>query len=146
MIRIAIASDHAGFSLKKALKDWLTENHYTIYDYGCHSNEIVDYPDYVYDVLDDTISLRSDYGVLICGSGVGMSIAANRYPKTRAALCYSARLAKLAREHNNANIICLGSVFTSVRLAQEILKTFFTAKFTGGRHELRVKKLESLKI
>lgn len=142
MIRISIASDHAGFALKLTLKSWLTNNHHTVYDYGCHSNELVDYPDYVKDVIEDVKDSVCDYGVLVCGSGVGMSIAANRYSDVRAALCYNAEVARLAREHNDARIICLGSLFADVQVAQEVLRAFFNAEFMGGRHEIRVKKIE----
>lgn len=146
MIRIAVASDHAGFSLKSALKDWLTQNHYTVYDYGCYSNEIVDYPDCVRDVVQDVQGAVSNCGVLICGSGIGMSMAANRCKNIRAALCYNKEVAKLAREHNDANVICLGAVLTSVQSAQEMLKIFFNTKFAGGRHESRVKKLDCMGV
>ena len=144
MIKVSISSDHAGFSLRMAIKGWLTENHYTIFDYGCSANEIVDYPDYVKGVLNDTRDAISDYGILICGSGIGMSIAANRYANIRAALCYNTEIARLAREHNNANVICLGAIFTSISLAREMLKAFLNTEFTGGRHKIRVQKLENL--
>ncbi len=144
MIKVAIASDHAGFSLKESLKDWLSNNHYVVSDYGCHNNEIVDYPDYAKDVVDNIKSSISDCGVLICGSGIGMSIAANRYIGICAALCHNEDTARLSREHNNANIICLGALFVSVKSAQRMLKVFFNSNFTGGRHTTRVKKLDNL--
>ena len=144
MLKVAIASDHAGFSLKVVLKDWLNRNHYTVFDHGCHNNEIVDYPDLVKDVICDVKDEIVDCGILICGSGIGMNIAANRFRGIRAALCHNIEAARLARDHNKANVICLGSVITDPPSTLEILKVFFKTQFSGGRHELRIKKLDNL--
>ncbi len=144
MLRVAIASDHAGFSLKMVVKEWMTRNHYTIFDNGCHNNEIVDYPDFVKGVISDIKDNIVDYGVLICGSGIGMSMAANRFVGIRAALCHTVDAARLARDHNNANVICLGSVLTEPALTLEILKAFFKTEFSEGRHTLRTQKLDQL--
>ncbi len=145
MVKVTIASDHAGFILKNTIKDWLISNQHSVHDKGCDRNEVVDYPDYVHGVVHDVRNKIADYGILICGSGAGMSITANRYSNIRAVLCYNTEIARLAREHNNANIICLGAIFTGVKDAQEILNSFLHSNFTGGRHESRLEKLESLK-
>ena len=138
--RIYIASDHAGFELKEYLTDSLKKNNIEIIDLGCDSAEIsVDYPDYG-NKLCEKIS-ENDFGILICGSGVGISISANRHKKIRAALCFNKNIAKLARSHNNANVICLGARFLKKKYALAICKTFFTQKFDGQRHVARVEKL-----
>lgn len=138
--RIYIASDHAGFELKKYLINSLKKNNIEIIDLGCDSAKIsVDYPDYS-NKLCEKIS-ENDFGILICGSGVGISISANRHKKIRAALCFNKAVAKLARSHNNANVICLGARFLKKKYALAICKTFFTQKFDGQRHVARVEKL-----
>ncbi len=140
--KIYIASDHAGFSLKKNLIEKLQEAGFQIFDLGCHSAEIsVDYPDYA-NALCSKIKKKSQiFGILICGSGVGISIAANRFKHVRAALCRDVKSAKLARAHNDANAVCLGARAVKDKLALSIVKAFLTSKFEGGRHEARVAKL-----
>ena len=138
--RIYIASDHAGFELKKYLIESLKKNNIEIIDIGCDSaKNSVDYPDYG-NKLCEKIN-ENDFGILICGSGVGMSICANRHKKIRGALCFNKEIAKLARSHNDANVICLGARFLKKKYALAICKTFFSQKFDGQRHVARVQKL-----
>ncbi len=138
--RIFIASDHAGYNLKGFLFKKLLKLGYEIIDLGCESaSNSVDYPDYA-KILSKKIA-KGDYGILICGSGIGISIAANRFQNIRAALCNEASLSRLAREHNDANVVCLGARFVSNRKAFLIVESFFNSEFEGGRHVRRVEKL-----
>lgn len=140
-IKLAIASDHAGFSLKESLKknfkavpvEWL--------DLGTHSADSVDYPDFGKKIAQSVACGDAPMGVAICGSGIGISIAANRNPKVRAALCTDVTMARLARLHNDANILCLGERLTGEDVAMDILKIFLETEFEGGRHQGRVEKL-----
>ena len=139
---ILIASDHAGFELKEILIQKLSKIGFTIIDLGCNSAEkSVDYPDFAKKLAKEIIAKKAKSGILICGSGVGISIAANRFKQVRAALCFSVETAKLARKHNNANVLCLGARLISPSLALSISKAFFATEFEGGRHEKRVAKL-----
>jgi ribose 5-phosphate isomerase B len=140
---IAIASDHAGFHLKEVLKETIETLGYKVEDLGAGSDEPVDYPDYGYKLATAVSSGKAEFGVAICGSGIGISIAANRKPKVRAALCHNVETATLARQHNNANVLALGAKMVSEDLAKEMLKAFVATEFEGGRHENRVKKLGS---
>ncbi|MCB0350893.1 MAG: ribose 5-phosphate isomerase B [Bdellovibrionales bacterium] len=143
--KIFIASDHAGLSLKKALIELNPELPWQ--DLGTSDETSVDYPDYADKValklkpLNDQFKDEKKCGILICGSGQGMAIRANKYSYIRAALCWTAEIAKLSREHNNANILCMGSRTTEPSVAQAILTTFLQTPFAGGRHEQRVTKL-----
>lgn len=138
---IAIASDHAGFELKETLKKELTDFGYAVEDLGTNGTASVDYPDFA-DKLAQWMKQHSEArGVLICGSGVGMSMAANRHKHIRAALCASGLTAQLARKHNNANVMCLGARIIGQDMAKYCLKEFLATPFEGGRHEVRVKKL-----
>jgi len=138
---IAIASDHAGVALKALLVKEIAVLGYEADDLGTDSDASVDYPDYAEAVAAAIESGNAKFGVLICGSGIGMSIAANRYPGVRAALCHSVETATLSRQHNDANILVLGARIVSEALAQECLKAFITTEFEGGRHQRRVDKL-----
>lgn len=139
---IAIASDHAGVDLKSALKESLKDYADVVVDIGTHDkNTSVDYSDYGNMLAEALISGKADFGVAICGSGIGISIAANRHKGIRAALCHDGVSASLARRHNNANILCLGSRLLSVETASECVRQFFSTGFEGGRHEKRVEKL-----
>lgn len=140
---IAIASDHAGFQLKEVLKKEIVSLGYNLSDCGTDSTASVDYPDYGYKLATAVSSGKADFGIAICGSGVGISIAANRKPKVRAALCESVEVAELSRKHNNANVLALGARIISEELAIKILHAFLNTEFEGGRHEARVKKLGS---
>lgn len=139
--KIAIAADHAGFELKAQLADVLRGAGYAVTDLGTYSADRVDYPDYGRALADAVASGAVTYGVGICGSGIGISIALNRNPKVRAALCHNTEAAKLAREHNDANVIVFGARLIDSAVAVEALKTFLSTSFEGGRHEARVKKL-----
>ena len=140
-MKIAIGSDHAGFELKEQLIAYLTEKKIEVNNKGCYSLDRADYPDFGHAVAISVLGKEVDFGILICGSGVGISISANRHKKIRAALCFNKAIAKLARSHNNANVICLGARFLKKKYALAICKTFFTQKFDGQRHVARVEKL-----
>lgn len=139
---LVLATDHAGFQLKEDLKAQLTSQGWQVLDLGTHSEERTDYPDYA-DRLCREMAQRPElkWGVLICGSGQGMAIRANRYPHIRAALCFTDEIAELSRRHNNANVLCLGSRFVDLNQALGIWQAFHTTPFEGGRHEGRVNKL-----
>jgi ribose 5-phosphate isomerase B len=140
MKKILIATDHAGFKLKEELKNYLSKN-YEVVDLGTNSEESVDYPDFGKALAKAIEEKKAEQGILICGSGIGISIAANRNPAVRAALVYNEEAAKLARQHNNANVIALGARFIDTQTAIKLVDTFLTTSFEGGRHENRVKKL-----
>lgn len=139
--RIAFGSDHAGFSLKAVLAQEAEAQGYDILDLGAHDTSSVDYPDYGFAVAEAVASGRAWRGVVVCGSGIGISIAANRHPGARAALCSHGLMARLARQHNDANILALGARLTGVDVARDVLREFLTTDFEGGRHTARVDKL-----
>jgi len=138
---IAIACDHAGLSLKSALKDDLAELGFVLLDLGVDVPDSVDYPDFGRAVAKAICNGEAHAGVAICGTGIGISIAANRYPEIRAALVHDSFTARMAREHNNANVIALGARTTGIEVARDCMRTFFATPYLGGRHERRVKKL-----
>ncbi len=138
---IIIASDHAGFLMKEKIKIFLNKSKIKSLDLGTFSEERVDYSDYA-KKLALSVKKKSSFGILICGSGIGVSIAANRFKKIRAAVCYNQLSASLARKHNNANVLCLGARLISLKNVQKIVYTFISTKFEGGRHINRVKKLD----
>lgn len=141
-MKIAIGSDHAGYELKETLKEELDLMDVDVTDVGTSSkDESVDYPDFANKVCDLVLKGKVERGVLICGSGIGMSIAANRYPGIRAALCKDGLAAELARQHNDANVICIGARVVGSDTAKRALKRFFETEFEGGRHQFRVEKL-----
>ncbi len=142
-MRIAIGSDHAGFELKESVKEHLKEKGIEVTDVGTHSKERVDYPDYA-KVCERVRSGNADFGILICGTGLGMSIAANKCRGIRAALCLFPDMARLAREHNNANVLVMAGRLMGKELANWTVDAFLSAEFQGGRHERRVKKLEEI--
>jgi len=139
---IVFGSDHAGFELKQLLKKVAHEKGYQVIDCGSYSPQGVDYPDYIAPVVQEV--LKGAMGVLICGSGIGMSIGANRFKGIRAALCVDGLMAKLARQHNDANILVLGERLLGKDEAISCLEAFLTTPFEGGRHARRVEKLEAL--
>jgi ribose 5-phosphate isomerase B len=142
---IAIGSDHAGYKLKERIKKYLDQSHIPYRDFGTHSTESVDYPDIAIPVAKAVSENKAECGILICHTGIGMSLVANKVPHIRAALCISAEIAKLARVHNNANLLVLGNLETDPRHVDEIVKTFLETPFeNGGRHERRVKKIHDL--
>jgi ribose 5-phosphate isomerase B len=142
---IALGSDHAGFDYKERLKKLLDEIGKPYQDFGTSSPDSVDYPDFAHAVSKAVASGKFQRGILICGTGIGMSIVANKHNGIRAAACESTTSAKLSREHNDANILCLGARITSWETATEIVKTFLTTPFSGGeRHMNRIQKIHSL--
>ena len=139
--KICIASDHAGFNLKDYIKDLLIYNNISVIDLGTKDNNSVDYPDYAKKVSSRVKSGKSDVGILVCGSGTGMAISANKTKGIRAAVCYNLKSTRLSRQHNNANIISLGSRLINKKTAFKLVSTFLKTKFEGGRHLRRVKKI-----
>ena len=138
---VAIAADHAGYDLKQTLLADLAALGLEVLDLGTHSTDSVDYPDYAANVVQAIKDGRATQGVLVCGSGIGMSIAANRHAGIRAALCHEPVSASLTRQHNNANILVMGARVIGVEIARAITRTFFTTAYEGGRHEKRISKL-----
>ena len=139
--KIVLASDHAGFNLKEKIKKFLLNKRRKILDLGTNNTNSVDYPDYAH-LLSKKINKNNNFfGVLVCGSGVGMNMAANKHKNVRAALCYSLKTAKLSREHNNANVITIGARLTNHNLALKCVNTFIKTNFKGGRHLRRIKKI-----
>ena len=139
--KVCIASDHAGFKLKEDIKDFLINKNISIIDLGPINNVSVDYPDYAKKVSNRVKSKNSDVGILVCGSGTGMAISANKIKTIRAAVCYNLKSTRLSRQHNNANIIALGSRLTKKKLSLKLVDVFLQTKFEGGRHLRRVKKI-----
>ncbi len=141
-MKIAIGNDHAGTSFKEELVTFLVNNGHEVINCGTDTDSSVDYPDFAKAVSNLVLEKKADFGVLICGTGIGISIAANKINGIRAALCTNEICARLAREHNNANIIAFGARVTGVDLAKSCLKAFLSAEFEGGRHSRRVNKIE----
>ena len=138
---IALASDHAGYALKTELKEELERQGHEVLDLGTHGPESVDYPDFGHAMGQALEEGRAQRGVLVCGSGIGISIAANRHPGVRAALCHDETSARLARAHNDANVLALGARLIGPEVARNCLDVFLATDFEGGRHEKRVAKL-----
>jgi ribose 5-phosphate isomerase B len=138
---IAIGSDHAGFEYKEALKKWLEQNGYSLKDFGTHSAEAADYADFAHPVAEAVESKTHDFGVLVCGSANGVAITANKHQGIRAAICWAEELAALARQHNDANVVCIPARFLSIDTAEKITGIFLTTAFEGGRHARRVGKI-----
>lgn len=138
---IAIGSDHAGFGYKSELINWLSEKNIAFRDYGTSSADSTDYPDFAHPVATMVEEGEAPLGILICGSGNGVAITANKHQGIRAALCWNAELAALARQHNNANIVCIPERFIDLDTAKNIVETFLTTGFEGGRHQRRVDKI-----
>ena len=141
MRKISISSDHAGFELKESIKKFLIKKKFLVLDLGPRDDRSVDYPDYAKKLAKNIISKKSDTGILVCGSGIGMAMSANRFKKIRAAVCYNVKSTKLSRSHNNANIIAIGSRLTNKNLAFKLVMIFLKTKFDGGRHKRRTKKI-----
>lgn len=144
MTAIALGADHAGFPLKEDLKVWLIGRGYEVVDCGAQSSESVDYPDYAAAVAGAVTAGKAERGVLVCGSGIGMAMAANKVPGIRAAACADVYTARLSREHNDANVLALGARITARDAAVEILGAWLAAEFAGGRHARRVDKIAAL--
>jgi ribose 5-phosphate isomerase B len=139
--KICIASDHAGFNLKESIKDYLINKNVSIIDLGPNDNKSVDYPDYAKKIGNRIKFKKSDIGILVCGSGTGMAISANKFKNIRAAVCYNIKSTRLSRQHNNANIIALGARLTKKSLSLKLVELFLKTKFEGGRHLKRIKKI-----
>ena len=139
--KICIASDHAGFKLKESIKNFLINKNISTIDLGPMNENSVDYPDFAKKVANRVKSKKSDIGILVCGSGTGMAISANKTKKIRAAVCYNLKSTRLSRQHNNANIISIGSRLTKKNTALKLVSVFLKTKFEGGRHLRRVKKI-----
>lgn len=142
-MRVSIGADHGGLLLRESIIKYLADSGYEITDHGTKNKESVDYPDYAKIVGEDITSGKSDFGVLVCTSGIGMSISANKIPGIRAALIYNEDAAEYARRHNNANIICVGEKYVTPYIGAKCVKTFLETPFEGGRHEKRLKKIEN---
>lgn len=138
---IAVAADHAGFALKSVLIEDLKSQGYEVLDLGTHSAESVDYPDFGRALAEAVVGGKAERGIVVCGTGIGIGIAANRVPGARAAVCHDQTSARLAREHNDANILALGARLVGTEVAKDCAKTFLTTAFEGGRHARRVEKL-----
>lgn len=140
-MRISIGSDHGGFNLKQQVVEYLNSK-YEVVDYGCYNLDSCDYPEFAKKVANDVSNKESEFGILICTTGIGMSITANKFKDVRAALVTNIESAHLTRMHNNSNVICLGAKFTSYDDAINYIEAFLNEKFEGGRHERRVNQIE----
>ena len=140
-MKISIGNDHAGVEYKNFIKEYLLVKHIEINNYGTDSFDSVDYPDFAHPVSKDVNEEKSDLGILICGSGNGVCMTANKYKNVRAALCWNKELALLSKSHNNANIVCIPARFIEKKEALEIIKTFISEELERGRHERRVNKI-----
>ncbi|HNY07148.1 MAG TPA: ribose 5-phosphate isomerase B [Bacteroidales bacterium] len=141
---LALGSDHAGYLLKKFLIENLVNNGYQVKDYGTFSEESVDYPDFAHLVAHSVNEGVYDRGILICGTGNGVNITANKYPKVRSALCWNEEIAKFARLHNDANILALPARFIDFNVALNVMNIFLTTGFEGGRHQRRIEKIAKI--
>ena len=139
-IAIIIASDHAGFDLKESIKKFLVKKRRKVYDLGTKNKNSVDYPDFAH-LLSKKMKNKTHIGILVCGSGIGMDMAANKHKNIRAALCYNIKSSKLSRQHNNANVMAIGSRLTKKNVALKCVNTFIKTNFEGGRHLRRVNKI-----
>jgi ribose 5-phosphate isomerase B len=142
--RIGIGSDHAGFRLKESVRRWLVEHSYNVLDLGTHSEEACDYPDFAIALAEAMGAGEVERGILICGTGVGMSIVANKFPHLRAAVCHDPTTARFSRAHNDANVLTIGSRITGEMVALDIVNAWLHTPFEGGRHSRRLEKIERL--
>jgi len=140
-MKVAIGNDHAGTEYKLAIVGLLKSMGVEVFNHGTDGADSVDYPDFIHPVADDIENEKVDFGIIICGSGNGASMTANKHQKVRSALCWNKEIVELAREHNDANILSLPARFISLPQALDMVKTFFSTKFEGGRHERRVEKI-----
>ncbi len=142
--KIALGADHAGFALKEKVRDYLLSKGYEVEDYGTESTEAVDYPDFALKVAKRVATKEATYGVLVCGTGLGMELAANKVPGIRATPCNDTLTARLAREHNDANVLTMGGRLIDEATAQKVLDVWLSTPFAGGRHERRVRKIDAI--
>lgn len=143
-MRVALGADHGGYELKETIRAHLEKQGIEVQDFGTHSNDSVDYPKYGFSVGSAIIKGETDLGIVVCGTGLGISIAANKIPGIRAAVCTETFSARMAREHNNANILALGARVIGVGLALDIVDIFLKTEFSGGRHALRVNLISDI--
>ena len=143
-MKIVVGSDHAAYELKEAIKEKLTAEGHEVIDVGCDSTESVDYPKYGHAVGRTVASGEAERGIAVCGSGIGISIACNKVPGIRAALCTSVEMAEMCRRHNNANVVCMGARMISQELAFDIIDKWMTTDFEGGKHLRRINEIEDL--
>ena len=141
-MKIGIGSDHGGFDLKEQVKEYLKSLNYEVLDCGCFSKDSCDYPLFAKEVAEKVANKNLDYGILICTTGIGMSITANRYPGVRAALVSNEDMCKMTRMHNNANVLVMGAKYTTIEDAKKYVDVFFNTEFEGGRHERRINLIE----
>ncbi|MFC1517975.1 ribose 5-phosphate isomerase B [Candidatus Margulisiibacteriota bacterium] len=142
-MKVALGSDHGGFELKEILKKFLNERGYKVTDVGTQSTDSCDYPDYGIKVAEKVAKGEADRGILVCGTGLGMSMTANKVKGIRSALCHDVYTAKMAREHNDSNVLALGARVLKKELALDILETWLTTNFEGGRHQKRIDKISA---
>ena len=142
-MNISIGNDHAGTKYKLELLSYLTEKGHTIINHGTDDENSMDYPDTIHPVADDVSNQKADIGIIICGSGNGANMTANKHKNIRSALCWNSQIASLARQHNNANILSLPARFISLDEAKEIVNLFLSTSFEGGRHQRRIEKIDS---
>lgn len=140
-MKISIGNDHAGTAYKVAIVQLLQEKGHTVTNYGTDSESSVDYPDFVHPVAQDVVNKNVDFGILICGSANGVAMTANKYQEVRAGLCWTKEIVTLIRQHNNANILCIPARFTAIPQALQMVETFLTTEFEGGRHQNRIDKI-----
>jgi len=141
MLKIGIGADHAGFAYKQTIIEALSAQGYTVQDFGAHGEASVDYPDYIHPLAIAIEKQELDRGIVICGSGNGVAMTANKHQRIRAALCWTTELASLSRQHNDANVLAIPARFISIEVAQEMVKTFLSTAFEGGRHQDRIGKI-----
>ncbi len=143
-MKVIIGSDHGGYRMKEFVKGLIKDMGYEIKDIGTFSEDSVDYPEYAFKVAKAVINGEAERGVLLCGTGIGMSIVANRFPGIRAALCHDVYTAKMSRQHNDANVLVLGGRILSEDVVKKIVSVWFTEKFEGGRHKRRLNKIKEI--
>ena len=139
--RVILASDHAGFKLKESIKKFLLKKRKKVLDLGTKNSKSVDYPDFAHLLSKKMKNMKNSFGILVCGSGIGMDMAANKHKNIRAALCYNIKSTKLSRQHNNANVMAIGSRLTKKNVALKCVSIFMKTNFEGGRHKRRVNKI-----
>lgn len=142
-MKLVLAADHGGYLLKETIKSFLSTAGHQVVDAGCYSPESVDYPDFAEKAVTQVIAKECDAAILICGTGIGMSIAANRHHEIRAANCHDVYTTKMSREHNNANVLCLGARVLDDHTALEMVRVWLETPFAGGRHQRRIEKLSN---
>ncbi len=143
---MALGADHAGYRVKERIKAYLEAAGYRVTDFGTQSEDSVDYPDYARQVAENVAAGQNDLGILVCGTGIGMGMTANKVPGIRAAVAHDSYTARMGREHNNANVLTLGARVVDEKKAVEIVEAFLAASFAGGRHERRVEKIDQLDV